>query len=1622
MDSEEAYFQKIIKECERAYQLASTARKMGLDPEKKVAIPIADDLAARVEGLVSIIFPQLINSGIKERIRELEKEYHKNDERVAFIIGREVAEGKFYDFDNKEDAAEAGVRVAVAYLTLGVVTAPLEGIADVRIKKNPDGTEYLAVYYAGPIRSAGGTASALSVVAADYIRIALGLDRYKPEEIEVLRYYTEVEDYYNRVAKKQYHPTKEEIEMIIKNVPVEMTGDPTEKLEVSNYKDLWRVETNRIRGGMCLVLLDGLPLKAEKLLKRIKNYGKEFGLEHWFWLEDFVNLKHKIHGLSKLKSEEEARYIPSTKYLEKIVAGRPILAHPAKPGGFRLRYGRARTCGLAATAFSPATLHLVDFLAIGTQLALEAPGKATVVTVCDELEGPVVCLKDGSIVELRTKEDVEKFRGKISQILSLGDILVPFGEFVSNNHVLLPAAFTEEWWVQEVRQVMKEGKKCSVNVEKYMERPYAPPSLEEAFIISRELDVPLHPFYNFFWHDISKEELKLLVRWFSTGRVENSSLILPLADEKKILEKLCVPCKVMKESVVLEGKGFAAYLSTGGPTQDNVDEIISRIDGSPSVLEALRDLCGIRIMPKGLTRIGAKMGRPEKAERRLMAGRPQILFPCGQQGGKTRNLMQAYKLGYVRAEFPIYFCESCKKDVYYPVCLFCGERTKRVYFCVKCNSRTDKKEHCGMPTRPYTEITAEIKPLIELAARNVGIETLPDMFKGVRGVFGANKTVERLEKGLLRVKYGLYVNKDGTVRYDATDVPLTHFKPKEIGVSVKKLRELGYTTDIHGNELVDENQIVELMPQDIIISDNDDFSAAEYLVNVANFVDELLVKFYKLEPFYNVKTKEDLVGHLVIGLAPHTSAGIVGRIIGFTKAKVCFAHPFWHAAKRRNCLVGVEDVLLYDVKKKRWTVRKIEELENENLNNYLAPAIDENGRIVKRRIREVVKLEAPPKLYRIVTQTGRRITTTPDHRMLVLNNGKVILKRADELRDGDMLLAMNNMNVEDEIHTIDLIDHYSKHPSARNIRVRGAKEKLVDVIKKAGGYASLCRNHNLPFPYKSLWIHVNKDSIPLDMFLMVEKALGIKIDRRKLKISYRKNGATLPALLPLSRELGVLAGIFIADGYARTTKKVASNKFVYQVVWCVDKQDKDVVELIQNTCLKLFGRKPSMMERREVFDLALSGRLYYELFTTILGLGEKVQNKSVVNTLNFPKEFREGLLAGLIHGDGCVEKSVVITTINQSLANEITLIAISLGLYPHLQVENRSTNFTNGEKKSFYRIRFYSDDLPKLSSLLFGRKRKKINKLLGSVELRKKRQKIFGDFRVVKIKHIEIIEDHEERYVYDLVVEGEKNFIAGFGWLATYDCDGDEDSIMLLMDALLNFSRKYLPATRGASTMDAPLVLTVRLNPEEIDDEAWNVDIDDSYPLEFYYDTLEYKMPHELRKRPRIVEDVLKDGIIHMKFTHDTEHIADAPLKTRYVLLKKMEDKINAQLKIAELIRAADENKVAEAVIVNHFLRDIKGNLRTFSRQTVRCVDCNEKYRRVPLAGKCLKCGGKLLLTVPEGAIRKYMEPTKMLIERYRVSNYVIQSFKLLERDVEFLFGKKGKQLSLFSIANGAKT
>ncbi len=900
MTTDERYFLSLERDLDRVLEVAQKARAVGLDPVDRVEIEIANELHERIVALFHV-------EALGERVRYwLEKTENKVETAfrvIAEIIPREGETPRIEIEGDDEYRAELALRVGMAIITDATVSAPIEGISKVAIKGSGR-SSYLSVYYNGPIRTAGGTEGAISVLMADYIRQRLGLGRFVPTHEEVERYAEEV-FLYKRVAHLQYNSEPEEVRRAVMNIPVEVTGPPTEKEEVSSFRNLPRVETNRIRGGAVLVINDCVIQKAKKMkkiIKQLKASVEDFDDSAWRWLGEEGGSRGGRGGeLEKPPNSGCPVVKPSYKYLKDAVMGRPILAHPSRVGGFRLRYGRSRNTGLASIGMNPATMYVLDsFVAVGTQVRTERPGKSAVVMPVDWIEGPTVRLRDGSVIRIDHPDEAKKLSDSIERILHLGDVLVGFGEFLENNHRLLPSAWVEEWWY-----ALLEARARELGAEPPVGK-WEDVSFTEAIEISKKFGVPLHPRYTYFWEHVTVSELISLLRAVREGTRSPGALSIRASDElKEILEKLGITHRVGMGMIWVEGDdaSLLEYLASSVPLKGGVADL-SEYD----TIRFLNEHLDVTIMPKGPTKIGMRVGRPEKAKPRKMKPPVNLLFPVGELKGMTRSLEAAYNQGKVEVEVAIRTCPKCGTRTTRYRCPKCGTRTVPSQFCPVCGKRVNGRcrDHPNAKPVPYTRTTISIRDEVDEVLSELGEDKgVLKKVKGVKGLTSGSKSPEVIEKGILRGKYGLFVFKDGTIRFDAVNAALTHFKPLEVGVPVSKLRELGYTRDVNGEELVDEDQLLELKVQDIVIPRE----AGRYLFMVSKYVDELLEKVYGLEPFYKLESEEDLVGHLVLTISPHTFVANVARIIGFTDADVLFAHPFLHAAKRRN-IDGDEDSIM----------------------------------------------------------------------------------------------------------------------------------------------------------------------------------------------------------------------------------------------------------------------------------------------------------------------------------------------------------------------------------------------------------------------------------------------------------------------------------------------------------------------------------------------------------------------------------------------------------------------------------------------------------------------------------------------------------------------------------------
>jgi DNA polymerase II large subunit len=1118
------------------YEIAETARRKGFDPELKPESGVARDLAELVEGLVG-------PSGVAESIRGLSRKLPR--EELAFKIAEEIVYGKFGHME-MQIAAEQAIRTSLAILTEGITAAPIQGIAKVCIKQNldRDQTKYLAIYYSGPIRSAGGTDQALTLVIGDFVRGLLGLDKYKPTEEEINRFIEEMRLFERSVGRFQYHVSDAQLRMAIESIPIEVTGTESDPVDVQTFRNLPRIETNRVRGGALRVVNDGIIGRAAK----VSTIVEKIGMERWDWLKSVGEAKG---------AENEKKKIAG--FMEDIIAGRPVFSFPSHQSGFRLRYGRARNTGLAAIGINPLTMSVLNqFLAGGTQVRIELPGKGGVVLPVDTIEPPIVLLEDGAVVRV-TAQNLAPIKSKIKKILFLGDMLISYGDFLYNNKKLRPSGYTEEWWSEELRVATTENfgdvetaaVATSLSAQRLTQFLLSPfqykPNAAEAFEIAEKLNMSLHPSHTFFWQNITPEDLGVLKQWIieSSTRHEgkgtyeiNGSFVQPV---KHILERLCCPHRVSGKQIILDGDEAYTLVKLLLCSSE------SNVETAQSCLEIIKNLSKITVRAKAPTTIGARMGRPEKAKRREMRPHVNLLFPIGLAGGAKRNLILAARNGLINVELIKRFCPRCREYILWIKCPRCETESIIRRTCPRCGKELEQDvcPLCEIPAHGYERQRLDIKALVADACQKLGVRH-PQIVKAVKGLSNNQKIPEIIEKGILRAQEDLSIYKDGTIRFDATNAPLTHFKPSEIKVSVDRLRQLGYVVDFNNQQLSSNEQICELRVQDIVVPQK----SAAYFVRVTRFIDQLLESVYGLPKFYKVKNAQDLVGHLVLGLAPHTSVGILGRIIGFTDLDVCYAHPLWHSAKRR-------------------------------------------------------------------------------------------------------------------------------------------------------------------------------------------------------------------------------------------------------------------------------------------------------------------------------------------------------------------------------------------------------------------------------------------------------------------------------------DCDGDEDAIMLALDTLLNFSKSYLPSQIGG-IMDAPLFIIPVVNPMEVQRQAHEFDIATKYPIEFYEKTMEKARPSKVANLMELIADKLgnEKQFEGFGFTTPVSNINMGNRQSMYKKLKKMTEKLDHQMELAEKIKAVNSRTVALSVLTTHFMRDISGNLRAFTSQSFRCKQCGKRFRRIPLRGKCTECRGLLSLTVYRGGIEKYLEAARHLIDKYELPKYYLQRLSLVEQEITSLFeGNKPRQISLENFA-----
>jgi len=320
------------------------------------------------------------------------------------------------------------------------------------------------------------------------------------------------------------------------------------------------------------------------------------------------------------------------------------------------------------------------------------------------------------------------------------------------------------------------------------------------------------------------------------------------------------------------------------------------------------------------------------------------------------------------------------------------------------------------------------------------------------------------------------------------------------------------------------------------------------------------------------------------------------------------------------------------------------------------------------KVSVAARKKATDVFYKFKTKSGREITTTGDHNMLVLKNGKVIISKSSEVTEGQYVPLPRNISTSDSpLKFLNLLEILKK---SKNIYVAGGKNLIgnnYQVLKKSVLNKKLSRY---------LREHGKGRTIPIDYFWKILDFLRIKTPcsiLKDIKI-VSKNGekkCAYPVNFPATTDFLKVLGLICAEGTITDRAVIISNT------------DPEVLKAVDTSLKKckvpfFYGNK----------GLIISSRVFIEIIKALGGKNKSVRKKVLPFIFNLEKEKIAAYLSGYLEGDGGVEKGgVYAVSKSKKLISEISYLLFYFGIIGRVsKTKKKPSNRDWKNKKTYYKL------------------------------------------------------------------------------------------------------------------------------------------------------------------------------------------------------------------------------------------------------------------------------------------------------------------------------------------------
>ncbi len=661
-------------------------------------------------------------------------------------------------------------------------------------------------------------------------------------------------------------------------------------------------------------------------------------------------------------------------------------------------------------------------------------------------------------------------------------------------------------------------------------------------------------------------------------------------------------------------------------------------------------------------------------------------------------------------KYAVFECPSCGKEYHVEVD---GGFVQRPFKCERCGERNlilnvDKSELTDIQKIQIQDLPENLESSEPPKLLDV---YLYDDLAGK--VLPGDKVIIN---GILRIKGGKKFKAELDVYLEANSIEFIDQDVRNIQITEKDKEEI--------RKLAKRKDIYDLLVQSIAPS------IKGYDIIKEAIVLQLFGGITRINPD-GTKQRGDI--HILLVGDPATSKSQILRAVKQVAPRAILATGY--ASTGAGLCVAPDSIVFTDS-----CALEIERLVEENMKssvkyNEIAEYSEVEGvrvqtlndaKVSEKVVEKVWRLKSPAKLVRITTQTGKELIVTPETKVMVLEDGKLIWKPAKDLTKQDYVATVRRLKHRGKVVTT--LELLSDLDNLIIYGVKGIVKKLVDVATSKLGITKKELSKMIGTYENSLihnWVKDNaRGNIKMKHLRKLVEITGVSwedVAKEVSEVSLRA-GKRIRIPIYVDERLAYLAGLIAGDGCIVGN----SDRFVIRFTNSCEELRRRFRELVRD----IFGiEAKDVTLKNKVPTVEFGSKIVAHLLRK-LGIPPSPKSSKLDMTpilLSLPNEILAGFIRGLFDCDGCVvirrngSSIIELDTTSKNLAKKLQLALLRFGIIAHLRKRNvkGKTNVINGRdvvsKHDRYSLIIYGENIEKFAKYIgFGNpeKDRKLRKLL----------------------------------------------------------------------------------------------------------------------------------------------------------------------------------------------------------------------------------------------------------------------------------------------------------------------